>query len=687
MQTTPFNLEDFDFTFRSDTVTAVGLLNEPGPLDVALGIFNNGFVNTLTGNDTVEAFLEGTAGLDQTAIAFLNDGFLFTSFGDDMVSGSMQLTQNVSGSTIGEFVGLVGLGRGLISTGFGDDVVSGNVTLVDVGGSNNLSGFGLTGLTIFLGFGDDEVFGSVDFTAADGSTLNGRGINAATIYAGPGNDVIEGSYAAGGEGVSLTVAADGISGLRASTVKGGFGDDEVKGNIIVSGDLTGEGGNPVEINGIRSSEIFLGRGFDRVLASAEVVGEDAGGSNDAGEVDAIRSSEFRGTEIIAGEARANHVETASVIGIRSSTIFAPALSPVQVSGLAEVSIKSSDPLNPVSATGILFTTFQLDAGDDAINADALAVGLTENANVVANGMFNNTIKSRGGDDEIVSTAVTQGGGTGSAIGIRDSQIQTGSALPPKTPVVGASDNDTVLGIAEAISDGIATAIGIGGSSITTGFGNDTVIGKAEAISEGAIAIATATGIDLDDDQKGIIKTGRGNDIVRGEAEAGSELPDGFLSAAGIVGVLDDTNNDTSIFAGRGHDTITGIAAISAGVDDGAFLSAVGILAARINAGQGDDTIMARGQTADVEDVILEGSKGNDTFDMTTGTADIDGGKDFDTLILDGKREDFDIVQTGPSSFRVTNSAINSETTDFDVRRVELVTFSDGDVAFADLFVV
>ena len=208
------DLTTFNFTLLSDTAE-----------DLNDGLFNNGTVNTLLGNDTI-AGAGGDIGLDNTGT--INTGFFIPIpfFDRDTITGE------------GELFGIQN-DNGTIVTGFGNDNITATSerrrgiqndnSTIDTGkGNDNITGTGEGGIgnvnsTIDTGEGDDNITGT--------SETNVGIFNTSTIDTGAGKDQVTGigpdefSGFAGGGDINLGADNDTIRGFGNQTVFGGEGFD------------------------------------------------------------------------------------------------------------------------------------------------------------------------------------------------------------------------------------------------------------------------------------------------------------------------------------------------------------------------------------------------------------------------------------------------------------------------------
>jgi Ca2+-binding RTX toxin-like protein len=196
---------------------------------------------------------------------------------------------------------------------------------------------------------------------------------------------------------------------------------------------------------------------------------------------------------------------------------------------------------------------------------------------------------------------------------------------------GGSGDDIIKGIAN--STGFThNAVGIATNSfLNGGNGNDIISGEGRGVVSGNVSSGLAG--------RGVINGGNGNDTLtgigidkNGFGYGISTIDDGYVrggSGDDVItgyGTTTGYGNPIAIETGEGKTIING--------DDGNDY----LKARRIN----KDSTDALDQGGAVENVSILGGKGNDTFDVGYGNANLDGGQGFDTLQLLGSSDDYSI---------------------------------------------
>ncbi|MDJ0795390.1 MAG: hypothetical protein QNJ51_00935 [Calothrix sp. MO_167.B12] len=201
-------------------------------------------------------------------------------------------------------------------------------------------------------------------------------------------------------------------------------------------------------------------------------------------------------------------------------------------------------------------------------------------------------------------------------------------LDNSTPITTANGKDVIKGIGKAES--IATAIASAEASAIIGAINDSNIDVTAAALAfaGAIANVTAVGID----SSSTVSTGNGKDIVVGEA-----------TAIGIAEVIAEVSANILPFTDESSTVNLNIfTEILTATEVNA--TAIGIRGGEYDLGNGNDIIRASatgvGINIGVQDVLINGGRGNDTFELQSGTGEVIGGKGNDLLVLEGSITDY-----------------------------------------------
>ncbi len=580
--------------------------------------------------------------------------FPFTPFADEAISiDDLLIKGDFDDSFYSIFNGKIGA-----DALAGDDKIIGvlNATL-DTDDFIGLDGILNLGL-LDAGLGDDVIQGIVNVEAGNESAFFANGIfnpigngdsngPESAIYGDLGDDSIIGAvYAEFGDRAFET----SLNGINGGYIDTGKGHDVVIGEVVMKGGADIE----VAMDGIDDAYIFTGPGNDIVkgIASGEV-GYQGDLSNNDGIDDAYIKT-GRGSDLVTGvtiQKVGNFGEAGANDGVDDAYVATGAGSDAVI-GFTEVSVG--------------------DGVDDALGND---------------GIDGSTIKTGGGSDLVLGATIVRGG-VDSDISFADGI--DGGDEDNESRIVTGKDDDAVIGVGIALSAG-------------------GEYGRAEDIS----------GIDDID-----IITGKGDDLVLGFAFIDNLTP-GFDAPEAAFGdgirgsfssELGEEPMGNRIIAGAGDDTVIGIGAGLRG-DEG---TSEGIDRMEILLGAGNDFVFARGGLDEdaegvmgyvpdsvtavtddyepeyedvsrgVKDVRIEGGRGDDIFDLHSGTGYVNGGKDVDLLILDGESTDYSFFEFGELEGLIVDDVkptkiYEGEMTELNVAKIELFQFDDGTFTFDQLF--
>ncbi|MDJ0619631.1 MAG: hypothetical protein QNJ63_23305 [Calothrix sp. MO_192.B10] len=207
-------------------------------------------------------------------------------------------------------------------------------------------------------------------------------------------------------------------------------------------------------------------------------------------------------------------------------------------------------------------------------------------------------------------------------------FSTAVGLNNSTPITTANGADVIKGIGKAES--IARAIASAEADAIIGAINDSNIDVSAAAIAFARAIANVAAVGIDNSST--ISTGNAKDLVVGEATAIGITEVIAAASANISAFTDASSNvNFSIFT-----EILAIEEVNA--------IAIGIRGGEYDLGNGNDIIRASatgvGINIGVQDVLINGGRGNDTFELQSGTGEVIGGKGNDVLILEGSITDY-----------------------------------------------
>lgn len=436
----------------------------------------------------------------------------------------------------------------------------------------------------------------------------GAGLDSAVVQAQGGNDRIEGTAdIAVGPDVLGTATA---SGFKDTEVLAGSGSDE----IVATGtarDLFG--GGITNAFGFQDSKAFGAEGDDTFTISALSESNLSDGSAflrsfiDAGDGNDVISLDYEAINAEDTPGRPT-VPSVSGTGASSSGIRAG-------DGADTISISAKNETTFFSSATSLFADLKGAVNTLEINGgkgnDVMTTSVDTIAEIATGTGLDNARMLGGEGSDVLEVNVK-------ATGLDRAEV---IALTNRSRVSGNEGDDTLTIVSEATANGSSVegiAIGLTGASLDSGVGSDVV--NITVTSQGSAGDSTGigvenSGIDLDD----------GNDQLTIDVfSAGVSSGTGV----GIVG--------TTITAGGGNDTIS-ITSDALG-EDGVLGDATGAKSSRIFAGNGDDTIKIRASVGfgnvDIDDMLLAGGAGDDTFDAGVGSGQFKGDSGVDTAILD-----------------------------------------------------
>lgn len=273
-------------------------------------------------------------------------------------------------------------------------------------------------------------------------------------------------------------------------------------------------------------------------------------------------------------------------------------------------------------------------GSDVVKISTFAITSINKTPVVSgNGLTKSVVDGGEGNDEIaidgaVSQAAVNGGSGEDQILITHSGLAVNAISPTvfQSTIDGGEDDDAIE-VYSDFSEAISEASVFGGS------GNDFIF------LEGIIAVS-----------KGTVDGGEGNDDINilgqlrtpfaggiGEPSIGLEQAAVFggqgddaiaISATSITGTGIGLSM-ASAYGGEGNDTFT---VTGTNLADN---SGIGVRESALYGEGGDDTFAITGTTVELQDALIYGGSGNDTFDTGIGNGKVDGGAgDQDRVLLD-----------------------------------------------------
>lgn len=256
-----------------------------------------------------------------------------------------------------------------------------------------------------------------------------------------------------------------------------------------------------------------------------------------------------------------------------------------------------------------------------------------------------------------------------------SAFTTVVGLDNSTPITTANGADVIKGSGEAES--IAKAIASAEAEAIIEAINNSNFDVSAAASAFAEAIANVTAVGIDSSSQ--ISTGNADDLVVGEATA-IGIAEALADAEASILANNDASSTVNIDTFAETVTTTDINA-----------TAIGIRGGEYDLGNGADTIRAIatgvGVNIGVQDVLIDGGKGGDTFALQSGTGEVIGGKGGDLIILEGSITDYTFTTLDLNlGVNIQNGNNNtdlfvSEVEDFKFVADSGITYQYADLAF------
>lgn len=567
------------------------------------------------------------------------DTFLFTPGDDEVIVDD---TVNIDGLSPFQVLGI--FNEFDVDTGKGADLIDGRISGTNSSSDEHIVAGLYNFAEIDTGHGRDTINGEVDYEAITSGEAryfgitSGPGFAYGPIKTGKNDDIINGTAKVDGH-------ADMVIGIGNTYIDSGVGIDKITGTAHVINTVES---SVSQVAGISNSDIMTDKGDDDVVGTATV------------EADASVPVNF-------------------VFGITSGpTDFRPPPQPPPPLPLPEITDGISVLEGSEWVDKMLGSSIDVGKGNDLVEGTATVEGASATiiAGIggglrgvgadVADSVLDGTDGERegffmpidmgAGNDDLIGTAdVTingQDGGNAGINGISGVHADTGNG----TDLVEGRSNVLIT-----VENDVFGVNGIANSYIETGKSSDTIIGYATVemqdggFGSGINGISNAT-----------INTGKSRDIIEGTMEV-----TGSPDAAGGHGIF-----ESDIETGDGRDTVRGTA-INPFAEGGSF----GIADTTISLGKGDDEIIARGATEGVRMVEFFGNKGDDVFDLQSGTGFVHGGQHDDLLILEGNSGDFTFTDNGGGTGNISD--LNG--TNLDVADIEEFQFDNGTFDFGDLF--
>jgi Ca2+-binding RTX toxin-like protein len=592
---------------------------------------------------------KGGTGDDQL-IAGLLSATLFGEDDDDILIGGPM------GDTLSGGVGkdtITGLaGNDLIDGGSGDDILNGDFApggAKDASSDPTLSGND----TIVGGTGDDRIFGGPGRDVLDG------GDDSDTIFGGDDDDLID-----GGSGDDFL-----YGGLGNDTIDGGSGKDLLYGSggddILIAGfptDLTDDGidggdGNDKVYGTAGRNYILGGRGRDVIYAyggSDLVFGGDDADTIYGGDGDDYLSGE-QGDDYVEGNAGDDRIYAGlgnqTLLGNdNNDIIIIDDLDVSSIGGPRRDTVDGGSGTNQLEALGGLFirSGSYSPAGSVSYEGDValansagtrLGIGFSNIQTIYASGMDRFTLVSPAGGHDLTvdrsptdpfvnpSPGLAKNRISGTRRDSRDSVSLTSLVFFAIADVSIDTAGNTNSSFGDSItvtSDGLI-ASDLRNFTALTGAGNDTL-----TVDAADFRLPVAGGQFLFDGGTGHYPDGTPASNLRGLISLDRIVINSDVDAL-LVDVGARAADDTPP---EGRLSIAGAGTGSAGLATLGSIRLIGVEAASLNGGAGNNRLDASGFTGST---ILGGGAGNDTLIGGSGDTELDGGDGDDTLVVGNDR--------------------------------------------------
>ncbi len=568
-----------------------------------------------------------------------------------------------------------------------DEVIVDDTVDVDGGSPGQVLGI-FNEFDVDTGKGADLIDGKISGTNDQSDVHLVAGIyNYAEIDTGHGRDTLNGEvdymsvFGGGSETIYFGITSGGFGPL--GHIKTGKNDDIINGTATVDG-------NAEAVGGIGNVYINSGVGIDKITGTANVTPASESSFSQAAGIFNSKIVAEKGDDDVTGTATVegdDFTNVSSVFGIVGQIIDERADIDFEIQTFDEVPDEEEEPpreppeyerFNAMIDAGrgndLVEGTANVEAGSASIIAGIGSGRLLQDSRdgVPVPRVLDTEVPYENGDRwyDMDLLSIEMGKGNDDLIGTANVTITRDSFNFGINGITGVhadlgTGTDLVEGKANVIVASEATVEsvnGIANSYIESDKSSDTVTGHA-MVELGEFSSARGVnGI-----CNTMIDTGRSRDVIEGTSTI---IPDAESGDSGGSGII-----YSDIDTGAGGDTVRGTALTAIGEGQ-----SYGIAFSTIHLGKGDDEIVARGATEGVHMVEFFGEKGDDVFDLQSGTGTVDGGKNDDLLILEGNSGDFVYTNNGGGTGNISGGGTN-----LDVADIEEFQFDNGTFDFGDLF--
>ncbi|MFQ3616098.1 MAG: hypothetical protein SNJ50_05300, partial [Cyanobacteriota bacterium] len=544
---------------------------------------------------------------DEIAEASIVNALIETLDGDDTVVGEAHLVvldYELNISIIKTLVTAIALKNSRVDFGSGDNSLTLKATTTD---AVNASAYGIQFSSVKASDGNDT------FTIIAESVANGRSFPLASSSLGVG--LFHAELDAGNGDNSIVLVGKAVNqswyyptasgyGLLNGSIRTGAGKD----TITIRGEAKIRNSRSSQSYGVKSGAIQAGDGDDEIdiAAIAEIVRTNPFDASNSALYGLSNGSVNTGSGndllTIAARIEGGAANSVTGYGITNSVINA---------GGGDDSISLITSLGRAiysNAYGLIDGAILGEDGHDVITITVEASGFADfrsgQAIATSYGVWRGALQGGRGDDTILVSAVAK------ASSFPTPETLTYGLL--QSSVVGGDGHDLILITSEieasegvSIPDNIVSSYGISHSQINGGEGDDQLTINAKATISMARPRATVYGV-----YQGEIWGGDGNDqitITSTLTGTGANSPQSLS-----YGVLEGR-----IGGGEGNDIITISAtntvqtASASGLTD--VIEGYGVVNSSVHGGSGDDLITISGTTFAIQDALISGGSGDDTF--------------------------------------------------------------------------
>lgn len=346
------------------------------------------------------------------------------------------------------------------------------------------------------------------------------------------------------------------------------------------------------------------------------------------------------------------------------------------------STELSPPAITSTGIGIESSNINMGGGKDTLDITSKVTSINLSRSL---GLSESVVNMRSGDDVIKVNALAKYVNVGysagvSSIGVANSTLSAGGGND-RIDIVSTVRAEPLPGRSGSLSSGLSV-FGLDSATVKGNGGNDTinissVVNLDPAVNGGGIA-RPPRGAGIDYGSK--VLGGSGNDNINIDVDVIS-LNQSSTGPEAFYGV-----RTSEVHGGSGNDSIS--INVKRNTLPTSSRRLVGVLASTVTGGAGNDTLYVRGVSIDIDDALLKGGSGKDTFNTGIGQASIDGGKGTDLIRLnffDSKTMDISLLDEDSIQITGTQDKLgNSDSWTQTITSVEQYSFGGSVYSAADV---